>query len=93
MVLIAAGGVPRPRLRRAEIAHLVRFGRVMVAFEAVGFANAKIDNLIVGWFAGRRARLLCQGVRDPSPGDESDQSANWQRRARDFEPGADDSTR
>jgi PST family polysaccharide transporter len=24
----------------------------MVAFEAVGFANAKIDNLIVGWFAG-----------------------------------------
>ena len=52
MLLVIAGRVPSPRLRRAEIAPLVQFGRVMVAFEAVGFANAKIDNLIVGWFAG-----------------------------------------
>lgn len=55
LLLLAGAGVPRPRLRRAEIAPLVRFGRVMVAFEAVGFANAKVDNLIVGWFAGPAA--------------------------------------
>jgi O-antigen/teichoic acid export membrane protein len=54
-MLLAVGGVPRGRPRRAEIAPLVRFGRVMVAFEAVAFANSKIDNLIVGWFAGPAA--------------------------------------
>lgn len=51
-LLLIAGDVRWPRFGRAEIAPLVRFGRTMVAFEAVGFANSKLDNLILGWFAG-----------------------------------------
>ena len=54
-MLLIAGGVPRPQLDWTEIAPLVRFGRVMVAFEAIGFVNSKIDNLIVGWYAGPAA--------------------------------------
>jgi len=52
VLLIATGGVPRPRLHIADLAPLLQTGRVMVVFEAVAFLNTRVDNLIVGWFAG-----------------------------------------
>lgn len=52
LLVLAAGRLPPPTLQWKAIAPLARFGRTMMAFEVIGYLNTRIDNLIVGWFAG-----------------------------------------
>ena len=50
--VIATRWIPRWPRRWANIAPLVRFGGLMMAFDIMGYLTFKVDNLIVGWYLG-----------------------------------------
>ena len=50
--VIATRWIPRWPRRWANIAPLVRFGGLMMAFDVMGYLTFKLDNLIVGWYLG-----------------------------------------
>ena len=54
LTLVVAATRWRPRWpeRWANIAPLIRFGGLMMAFEVLGYLTFKVDNLIVGWYLG-----------------------------------------
>jgi O-antigen/teichoic acid export membrane protein len=50
--VIATRWIPRWPRRWDNIAPLVRFGGLMMAFDIMGYLTFKLDNLIVGWYLG-----------------------------------------
>jgi O-antigen/teichoic acid export membrane protein len=50
--VIATRWIPRWPRRWADVAPLVRFGGLMMAFDLMGYLTFKLDNLIVGWYLG-----------------------------------------
>ena len=55
LTVIATRWIPIWPRRWANIAPLVRFGGVMMAFDVMGFLTFKLDNLIVAWYLGATA--------------------------------------
>jgi len=55
LAVIATRWIPAWPHRWANIAPLIRFGGVMMAFDVMGFLTFKLDNLIVAWFLGATA--------------------------------------
>jgi PST family polysaccharide transporter len=55
LVIAAARWWPARPGRWSAIAPLVRFGGLMMVFDIIGYFNQRVDNLIVGWFAGPAA--------------------------------------
>ena len=53
--VIATRWIPIWPRRWANIAPLVRFGGVMMAFDVMGYLTFKLDNLIVAWYLGAAA--------------------------------------
>ena len=52
LAVIATRWIPRWPRRWANIAPLIRFGGLMMAFDVMGYLTFKLDNLIVGWYLG-----------------------------------------
>ncbi|MEO5742187.1 MAG: lipopolysaccharide biosynthesis protein [Vicinamibacterales bacterium] len=52
LAVIATRWIPAWPRRWANIAPLVRFGGLMMAFDVMGYLTFKLDNLIVGWYLG-----------------------------------------